>query len=273
MPWIDPLGVFEASFLNKCPSHPEWLCQCCSMVAVPSTGGRAWSHCLQRDGQIFALVFFGSIAVFLAVFFILPWICGFYWWCKSSIYRRSRVSFHHGYALVPAGNFWEAKIWKWRGPTDPPPRYNLPGQCILLGELLLLVFQLLVNVPMILYSCCCCDQHDSIYMPTEVCQKGEELAILLPEQNMYQLATFVGVEDQDGELRAKFMSRNQLYQMSFFFMTLEELCDGERCRVVPSCFLGHDPITLEELLCSESVQRQAWQKIFSWKPQYRRCDA
>ncbi|CAE7230565.1 yjiA [Symbiodinium natans] len=115
---------------------------------------------------------------------------------------------------------------------------------------------------MLLYSCFCgCDQVESLYLPTEVCVKGEEVALLLPkstpESEAYVSATFEGVDDRS---QATFLCADG----TFYWLTVEDMCDGEVCFVAPSFLVGHCCVDLDDLLDMDSdCNASAWQKSFN----------
>ncbi|CAE7602024.1 yjiA [Symbiodinium microadriaticum] len=290
MPWHAPPDSLVAAKLNKLPLHdPAWLCGLCfarcknvycklmvlfvGVLLIPVflvhlilVAHQCWGKslkCWERSAELAAQgpLFFCVLVGGLTGIFGL---CVCFWWLKSCAYRRCRSSdFHYGYAVVGQGSCWEVKFWMLSCPNGPPPRGNA---CDLFCRnclcCILSILHTVANLPMLLYSCFCgCDQVESLYLPTEVCVKGEEVALLLPEPcaetrglKTYASATFLGV-DEEQEPRAKFRSADG----TVYWFTVEDMCDGELCFVGPSFLVGQVRVSLDDLLDMDSdCNAAAW---------------
>ena len=197
-------------------------------------------------------------------------LCVCFWWLKSCTYRRCRSSdFHYGYAVVSQGSCWEVKFWMLSCDGAPPRGQTGCDKCCRdCLCYLCCILHTMANLPMLLYSCFCgCDQVESLYLPMEVCVKGEEVALLLPElcpevkgltSKTYVSATFLGVDEED-EPQAKFLCADG----TVCWLTVEDMCDGELCFVAPSFLVGQVCVGLDDLLDMDSdCNTRAWSRSF-----------
>lgn len=90
--------------------------------------------------------------------------------------------------------------------------------------------------------------------------------MLLPEPcaetrglKTYASATFLGV-DEEQEPRAKFRSADG----TVYWLTVEDMCDGELCFVGPSFLVGQVRVSLDDLLDMDSdCNAAAWSDSFN----------
>ncbi|CAE7267095.1 yjiA [Symbiodinium sp. CCMP2456] len=295
MPWHAPPDSVVASQLNKLPIHdPAWLCGLCfarcknvyckivvllsGMLLIPGiimnliiVASRCWGKSLECWERSTEQVAQGPLFCFVLVWALtgIFGLCVCCWWLKSCACRRCRSSdFHYGYAVVGPGSCWEVKFWMLSCSNGPPPRgHACDVFCRNCLCCVLSIIHTLANLPMLLYSCLCgCDQVESLYLPTEVCVKGEEVALLLPEPcpeprglKTYVSATFLGVDEED-EPQAKFRCADG----TVYWLTVEDMCDGELCFVAPSFLVGQVCVGLDDLLDMDSdCNTAAWSRYFN----------
>ncbi|CAE7795960.1 yjiA [Symbiodinium sp. CCMP2592] len=246
MPWHAPPDSVVAAQLNKLPIHdPTWLCGLC------------FARCKNVYCKI-VLLFFGLLlipAITLNPIIVISHCWGKSLECWESSAESSAEQFAHWlvfcFVLVGAATgifglcvcFWWLKSCTYRRcrSSDFHCGYAVVGQ----GSCWEVKFWML--------SC----PVESLYLPTEVCVKGEEVALLFPElspevkgitSKTYVSATFLGVDEED-EPQAKFLCADG----TVCWLTVEDMCDGELCFVAPSFLVGQVCVSLDDLLDMDSA--------------------